>query len=125
MEELSLQNYGVSSLQPLRGLSAMKELYLLHRCLTSLEGLNSTSLESLNLIYCTSITQLSGVEHMSALKSLRPLSQLGKDLQRLRVFGCRKVREEVLELPHVQPTADVFGQCEGGSAGRGDEEGMH
>jgi hypothetical protein len=39
--------------------------------------------------------------------SLEPLSQLGEGLQELKVYGCRRVQEEVLELPHVQPTAVV------------------
>jgi hypothetical protein len=28
-------------------------------------------------------------------------------LQRLKVVKCNNVQEEVVELPHVQPTADV------------------
>jgi hypothetical protein len=118
LEKLVLNDLGVTSLEPLRGLSSMKELYLMARWLTSLESLDSMPLRSLTLTYCDSLTQLSGVEHLSALKSLKviccdgvtslqPLSQLGPGLQELEVCGCSKVREEVLELPHVQPTADV------------------
>jgi hypothetical protein len=74
MERLSLASCGVSSLEPLRGLSSMKQL---------------------EVSYCLKII------------SLQPLSQLGEGLQKLRVTDCRRVREEILELPHVQPTADV------------------
>jgi hypothetical protein len=74
MEKLSLRWCGVSSLQPLRGLSSLK---------------------SLEVIYC------------DGLSSLQPLSQLGEGLQMLEVSGCGGVQEEVLELPHVQPTADL------------------
>jgi hypothetical protein len=47
----------------------------------------------------------------SGVTSLQPLSQLGEGLQILRVYGCTGVQEEVLELPHVQPTADVDVSC--------------
>jgi hypothetical protein len=118
LEKLVLNDCGITSLQHLRGLSSMKELYVMGCWLTSLESLYSMPLRSLTLTYCDSLTQLSGVEHLSALKSLKvvccggvtslqPLSQLGPGLQELEVCGCSKVREEVLELPHVQPTADV------------------
>jgi Leucine-rich repeat (LRR) protein len=118
MEDLSLRYCGVSSLQPLRGLSSLKQLGVVNCNLTSLEGLNSISLQYLTLSYCPSLTHLSGTEHLSALKklhvmgcgsvtSLQPLSQLGVGLQVLKVFWCNEVQEEVLELPNVQPTADV------------------
>jgi hypothetical protein len=117
IEKLSVCACGVSSLQSLRGLSSMKELVVSWCPVTSLEGLNRMSLQSLSLTYCSSLTQLSGVEHLPALKSLRvvgcgvtslqPLSLLGEGLQKLEVFDCRSVQEEVLELPHVQPTAGV------------------
>jgi hypothetical protein len=118
MEKLSLQFCRVGDLQPLRGLSSLKDLEVWYCPLTSLEGLNSRSLRSLGLEGCSSPTHLSGVEHLSALKnlcvaecgvtSLQPLSQLRGGLQKLEVFGCECVREEVLELPNVQPTADVL-----------------
>ena len=61
---------------------------------------------------------LAGVESFGALKelqlwdcgvtSLQPLShRLGPGLQKLYVSYCRQVEEEVLELPHVQLTAEV------------------
>jgi Leucine-rich repeat (LRR) protein len=121
MEKLTLEECGVSSLQPLRGLSSMKQLTVSHCCLTSLDGLDSMSLQSLDLDSCSSLTYLSGVKHISALKSLKmrgcgvtslqPLSQLGEGLSELHVCVCCEVQEEVLELPHVLPTADVALRC--------------
>jgi hypothetical protein len=117
MEKLLLDNCGVSSLQPLRGLSRMEHLRASWCCLTSLEGLYGMSLQSLSLFNCSSLMDLSGVEHLSTLNSLevemcgvtslQPLSQLGTGLRTLKVIACKSVQEEVLELPHVQPRADV------------------
>jgi hypothetical protein len=117
LEKLSLIYCDVSSLQPVQSLSSLKELVVYDGELTSLESLKSMSLQSLRLTSCYSLTLMSGVEHLPALKSLRvmgcgvtslqPLSELGKELQMLEVYDCRHVQEEVLELPHVQPTADV------------------
>jgi hypothetical protein len=108
---------GVFSLQPLRGLSSLKQLEVSGCPLTSLKSLHSTSLHSLTLKFCRSLTLLSGIEHLSALKSLevvacdvtslQPLSQLGEGLQKLSVSACYSVQEEVLELPRVSFTADV------------------
>jgi hypothetical protein len=117
MEKLTVSGCHVSSLQLLGGLSSLKE-FKVHGCpLTSLEGLNSSSLKSLCLVFCTSLTDLSGVEHISALTSLeidycavtslQPLSELGEGLQKLKVSSCEQVLGGVLELPHVQPTAEV------------------
>jgi Leucine-rich repeat (LRR) protein len=123
LQELSLGYcFKLSSLQHLMGLTSMRQLKVQDAEMTSLEGLNSMSLESLRLTYCRSLNHLSGLEHFSALKnlelescgvtSLKPLSQLGEELQTLRVLVCRRVQEEVLELPHVQPTAKVcVGLC--------------
>jgi Leucine-rich repeat (LRR) protein len=117
LEELILKNSNIHSLQPLRGLSSLKQVMLSDGRLTSLEGLKSMSLQSLSLLKCSSLIHLSGIEHLSALKSLavehcgvtslQPLSQLGEGLQKLRVSSCTNLQEEVLELPHVQPTANV------------------
>jgi Leucine-rich repeat (LRR) protein len=117
LSSLSLHGCGVSSLQPLRHLSSMKELEVYDGRLTSLEGLSSMAMQSLSLDVCSSLCSLSGVEHLSALQSLavincgitslQPLSELGEELQELEVLSCSHVREVVLELPHVQPTADV------------------
>jgi hypothetical protein len=118
LEKLSLfYVYQLSSLQCLRGLSSLRQLELSSCSLTSLEGLNMP-LESLSLSHCISLTHMSGFEHLSALKSLKvigcmhvtslqALSQLGEGLQKLDVCWCYGVTEAVLELPHVQPTADV------------------
>jgi hypothetical protein len=114
MEKLFLCRCGVSSLQPIRSL---KELEVIDCKLTSLESLHCTSLQSLTLSYWGSLAQLAGIERFSALKSLevkycgvtslQPLSQLGEELRELRVWGCKRVQDEVLALPHVQPTASV------------------
>jgi hypothetical protein len=118
MIELTLANCGVHSLQPLRGLASLNNI-MLHSCsVTSLEGIYGLSLRTLIVIRCSSLTQLSGVEHLSSLNrlevedcgcvtSLQPLSQLGEGLQKLVVKECSAVQEEVLELPHVKPTAGV------------------
>jgi hypothetical protein len=121
LQKLSLQDCPVSSLQPLVGLSSLTQLAVVGRCncLTSLESLESTSLQSLSLKFCSSLTGLSGVEHLPALRSLKvvyceqvtslqPLAQLGEQLQELKVEGCLGVLERELELPHVQPTTDVL-----------------
>jgi hypothetical protein len=118
MEKLSLCSCGVSSLWPIRSFSSLKELDVYDGRLTSLEGLDRMPLQSLSLASCDRLIELSGVEHLSSLKSLKvmdcdgisslqPLSQLGEGLEELRVVACKGVQEEVLELPHVQPTADV------------------
>jgi hypothetical protein len=123
MEKLILYNcHGVSSLQPLWGLSSMTELRV-SGCghLANLQGLNSMSLQYLALAHCSDLDQLSGLEHFSSLKalwledcgvtSLQTLSQLWECLDELRVLSCKRVQEDVLELPHVQPTAAVHVSC--------------
>jgi Leucine-rich repeat (LRR) protein len=115
LEKLTLGRCGISSLQPLSGLNNMEEMEVSDCCLTSLEGLNSMAMQSLSLTTCPSLTQLSGVGHLSNLKrlilvkcgvtSLQPLSRLNEGLQRLFVFRCDEVQEEVLELPHILPPA--------------------
>jgi hypothetical protein len=118
LECLSLYACGVSSLQPVRSLESLMVLRVCSCVVTSLEDLEGMpALQSLTLFNCSCLTQLAGVEHLSALKSLsveccgvtslQPLSQLGEGLQKLSVVGCKRVQEEILELPHVQPTADV------------------
>jgi hypothetical protein len=117
LEKLSLYDCGVSSLHCLVGLSSLKELLILGCYLNSLESLKGMSIQTLSLEFCSSLTELSGVEYLTALKSLhlnecgmtslQALSQLGEGLQKLDVYYCSDVQEEVLELPHVQPTADV------------------
>jgi Leucine-rich repeat (LRR) protein len=117
IQGLFLDECGVSSLQPLGAVSSLERLYVSQCGITSLEGLYGWSLQSLRLRNCTSLAHLSGVEQLTALKrlevercgvtSLQPLSQLGEGLQYLSVEDCSRVQEVVLELPHVQPTADV------------------
>jgi Leucine-rich repeat (LRR) protein len=117
MEKLNLHECGVSSLQPLQALTRLEELRVCACPIANLEGLSSRSVHFLCLVSCTLLTHLSGVEHLSTLKSLelrecgvtslQPLSQLGEGLREMIVFGCKGVQEEVLELPHVQPTAIV------------------
>jgi hypothetical protein len=95
----------------------MRQLEVSACALSSLEDLDSMSLQSLGLYHCSSLTLLSGVEHLSALKSLQvmdcevtslqPLSELREGLQKLEVCRCKTVQEEVLELPRVQPTGSV------------------
>jgi internalin A len=121
MEELHLLSCGVSSLQPLRCLSSLKQLAVSECYLASLEGFQSMSLKDLSLSGCRSLTHLSGVQHLTALTSLevqgcgvtslRPLSLLRQGLLKLRVHHCERVQETVLVLPHTSPTADVVVTC--------------
>jgi hypothetical protein len=127
IRSLTLGSCGVSSLQPLSGLNSLERLNVYGCChVSTLEGLSgmlSTSLQSLGLISCPSLTHLSGIAQLKALKeldlgycgvtSLQPLSQLGEGIQHLNVGGCSRVQEVVLELPHVQPTARVGVYCSG------------
>jgi hypothetical protein len=118
LEKVLLYRCGVPSLQPLKGLSSMKEVVVLECCITSLEGLASVSLEVLSLVGCRDLIELSGLEHLPALErlkvtlcgvtSLQPLSELRNGLKLLQVYANRHVQEEVLEMPHVQPTANVL-----------------
>jgi Leucine-rich repeat (LRR) protein len=78
MEDLSLHQCCVSSWRPVRGLSSLKQLEVVNCALTSLEGLYNMTLQSLTLTCCNALTQLSGMEHLSALK-------------RLYVMGCGSV----------------------------------
>ena len=74
-------------------------------------------LKSLNLRSCGQLRQLCGIEGFSALEqleiegrgltSLQPIGQLVGGLRMLYVRFCHSVQEEVLELPHIQPTANV------------------
>jgi hypothetical protein len=117
MTSLSLSQCGMSSLHPLAGLSSIKHLGLCC-CITSLEDLSGMSVQFLTLRHCKSLTHLSRIEQLKALKrltvswcgvtSLQPLSHLGAGIESLHINGCRKVQEVVLELPHVQPSAHVW-----------------
>jgi Leucine-rich repeat (LRR) protein len=104
------------------GGTSLTQLQVVAGGLTSLEGLDLTSmpLKTLTFQFCEFIS-LSGLGHLSALKSLavyncnlaslQPLSQLREGLEMLIVSECSGVQEEVLELPRVQPTATVHVYC--------------
>ena len=117
LELLLLFDCGVASLQPLAGLCSLESLHIYQCPLTSLEGLEGRFLKSLKLEFCDSLRQLSGFEKLSALHelvidkcgvtSLQPLAELRGAKVKLSIEKCHKVKEEVLELPHIQATADV------------------
>ena len=121
LQRLVLIKCGVASLHGLEGLSSLVELTVESCPITSLEGLEGTlstcGLQSLTSNSCESLCQLSGIEKLHALQvlevrkcgvtSLRPLAGLGEGLEKLCVEDCSRVEEKVLELPHVQRTADV------------------
>jgi Leucine-rich repeat (LRR) protein len=117
LKHLFLEGCRLSSLPPLGGLSSLERLSLSMCRLTSLRGLCGSTLQSLSLRYCSYLTDLCGIEQLTALKeleiascgvtSLQPLSLLGEGLQNLSVHDCRRVQEVVLELPHIQPKAKV------------------
>ena len=120
LQKLALFDCGVSSFQLLAALGSLGDLSLSSGTLTSLVGLEGnlcTCLQSLRLSFCRELKQLSGIEGLTALQrveifycgvtSLQPVGQLVEGLQKLRVTDCRSVQEEVLELPHIQPTPDV------------------
>jgi hypothetical protein len=117
LQSLYLRDSGVSSLLALASLISIERFGASNCCLTSLEGLCGTALKGLGLCRCSSLTSLSGIEHFKGLTSLgvgdcgvtslQPLSQIGEKMERLSVQRCYSVQEEVLELPHVQPSAFV------------------
>ena len=116
LQDLSVNHCGITSLQPLAGLRGLDGLRLDTCPVTSLEGLEGRSLDWLILSCCDSLRQLSGLE-LSALQrldisecgvsSLQPLAELTGAVTKLSIGDCGSVTEEVLELPHIQPTADV------------------
>ena len=133
LEELKLDDDACSatSLHGLAELSRLKTLWLHAPMLKCLEGVGTgltsltiegaLQLESLagtrQLECCGQLKQLSGIEGLTALQqlviygcgltSLQPVGQLVGGLKGLDVSKCRSVQVEVLELPHVQPTANV------------------
>ena len=118
LKELKLHNkaYSGISLHGLAELRKLETLTLGAPMLKSLEGL-STGLTSLTLKAAPQLVSLAGIEGLTALQqlkfyecgltSLQPVGQLVGGLRKLDVTYCHSVQEEVLELPHVQPTADV------------------
>ena len=119
LECLSMVRSGVISLHPLAALSSLGNLCIggTFSSLAGLEGNLCTCLHSLSLHSCGQLRQLSGIEGLTALQklvisacevtSLQPVGQLLQGLARMYVLQCGMVQEEVLELPHMQPTADV------------------
>ena len=119
LQDLSIVSSDVSSLHPLAGLGKLRNLCIGGRfaSIAGLEGNLCTGLRTLRLGCCLKLRQLSGIEGLTALQeldisscdvtSLQPIGQLVGGLKKLRVFGCELVEEEVLELPHIQPTCDV------------------
>ena len=120
LQRLMLVGCGVRSLRGLESSSSLVELTVERCCITSLAGLEGTlsmCLQWLNLSSCGLLCQLSGIEKLHALlmlevshcgvTSLQPLAGLPEGLEKLYVEDCPFVEEKVLELPHVQPTADV------------------
>ena len=119
LRDLTLCHSGITSLQPLAALSSLGYLRVGGKFI-SLAGLESnlcTSLCHLKLEECEQLRELSGLEGLTALHrlvlygcgvtSLQPIGQLLGGLRYLVVHECSAVQEEVLALPHIQPTADV------------------
>ena len=123
IEELDFNDCdSLASLPSLASLGRLTSL-LLFDCdsLSSLEGLEgaaSTCLRSLRLLSCQNLIQVSAIAKLQALQglemfgcgvtSLQPLAGLPKGMRRVMLHECISVQEDVLELPHVQPTAAVF-----------------
>ena len=124
LQQLDIRLCGLTSLQPLAGLSKLRTLVVSERGdgahLVSLEGIEglSSCLGRLRLEGCWALSSLVGLEKLSGLQelsvrscgvtSLQPVAELrAEGLTMLSVTHCRHVKEEVPELPHIQPTADV------------------
>ena len=119
LEELTVHDSGVTSLQPLAALGSLASLCIsgTFTSLAGLEGNLCRCLHRLRLESCGQLRQLSGIEGLTALQrlqidacgvtSLQPVGQLVGGLTHLNVDDCIMVQEEVLELPHVQPRAQV------------------
>ena len=120
LQNRCMTSSGVTSLHPLAALGSLGDLCIGGRfaSLAGLEGNICTCLHSLTLERCWQLRQLSGIEGLTALQelniiecevtSLQPIGQLVGGLGELWVSQCNMVQEVVLELPHIQPTADVF-----------------
>ena len=120
LDKLSMTLCGVTSLEPLAGVGSLRHLTVIHCPITGLEGLGAslgTCLQELLLSSCEHLSDLSGVEKLSALQqltvlscgvtSLQPVAELDSGLKTLKVLSCGGVQEGVLKLPYVLPTADV------------------
>ena len=118
LEELKLygEAWSATSLHGLAGLSRLETFGLNAPMLKSLEGMG-TGLTSLVLSEAPQLVSLAGIESLTALEqlefsacavaSLQPVGQLVGGLKKLDVSFCHSVIEEVPELPHIHPTADV------------------
>ena len=119
LQELALYGSAVTSLFPLTALRSLGYLDFEGpiSSLAGLEGNLCTSLHTLKLRGCEELSQLSVIEGLTALQALgvfycgvtglQPIGQLVGGLTQLHVVHCLAVEEEVLELPHIQPRADV------------------
>ena len=135
LQELELSCYRVTSLQPLATLSKLRVVSIrdfsgpvreVSSSSMELFQASSSSLQSLSFYDCGGLdfydygglSSLQGVEKLTVLEalilsdcttrmSLKPLSSLASGLTKLHIVGCSGVVEEFLELPHIQPTADV------------------
>ena len=118
LEELSLSFCRVACLRLLAGLGSLRGLSVCQCSINSLEGLGGslgTCLQELAL-RGLSLDDLSGLGRLSALQQLtavdcgvtnwQPLAELRSGLKVLKI-GEIGIREHVLELPHVLPTASV------------------
>ena len=125
LQSLHLLDCKLGSLRPLAALRCLKTVELVADLgegvegLTSLEGLEGSSscLQRLWLAGWVCLRSLDGLEKFQALEefsveecgvtSLRPLSQVGRCFQILKVCKCRDVVETVLELPLMEPDSAV------------------
>ena len=128
LQQIDLSCCGLTSLQPLAGLSNLHTLVVREpsvygddvAAMVSLDGIEglTSCLRRLNLRDCRVLSSLVGLEKLSGLQelsvdccgvtSLQPVAELkAGGLTMLSVTSCRMVQEEVLELPHIQPTAHV------------------
>ena len=119
LQELSVCSPGVTSLHPLAALGSLGSLCIsgTFTSLAGLEGNLCTCLHNLRLDSCSELRQLSGIEGLTALQrliisvcgltSLQPIGQLVGGLRELYVWRCYEVQEQLLDLPHVQPTAQI------------------
>ena len=119
LQRLAIPSSGVTSLHQLAGLGSLSDLSIngTFSSLTSLGGNLCMCLQTLRLNSCLQLRQLSGLEGLTALQklciddceliSLQPVGQLAGGLTELYVCECMIVQDEVVELPHMQPTAVV------------------
>ena len=120
LRELIVQTSPVSSLQPVAGFGKLEKLQIggTFTSLAGLQGSLCTCLHSLRLESCSKLKLLSGIEGLTALQqlevegarvtSLQHVGQLVGGLKKLHVKYCLDVQEDVLELPHMQPTASIM-----------------